>query len=145
MAGQARAGTRLQLKLARRLDGLENDWGEAGTRRSAQYNRLTPGEYRFRVSACDNDGVWNETEAALRLTVVPRFWETKWFQFGMGLVLIGGVALTVWQIERSRTRRKLAGIERERALERAAVERERALSQERARICLLYTSDAADE
>jgi len=117
-----------------RLDGLENDWGEAGTRRSAQYNRLPPGEYKFRVSACDNDGVWNVTEAVLRLTVVPRFWETKWFQFGMGLMLLGGAGFAARQIERSRNRRKLAAVEREHALERAAVERERALTQERARI-----------
>ena len=117
-----------------RLDGLENDWGEAGTRRSAQYNRLPPGEYKFRVSACDNDGVWNVTEAVLRLTVVPRFWETKWFQFGMGLMLLGGAGFAARQIERSRSRRKLTAVERERALERAAVERERALTQERARI-----------
>lgn len=63
-----------------RLHGLDSDWIEAGTRRSATYAQITPGHYLFQVIACNSDGVWNETGAALKLTVVPYWWETAWFQ-----------------------------------------------------------------
>jgi CheY-like chemotaxis protein len=54
-----------------RLDGRDDAWQEAGTRRQAFYNDLRPGQYRFRVIACNNDGVWNEAGAALSFFVAP--------------------------------------------------------------------------
>ena len=107
-----------KLRFRYRLDGLDKDWIAAGIRRSAQYSRLPPGDYTFRVMVCDNYGVWNEQEAALLLTVVPHFWETKWFQAGVGLFLLAGAGLAARQIERAHNRRKLATLEHERALER---------------------------
>src|SRR5262249_23611650 len=44
-----------------RLDGLENDWVDGGTKRTADYSFIPPGEYTFHVIACNNDGIWNET------------------------------------------------------------------------------------
>ena len=41
---------------------------------------MRPGEYRFRVVACNNDGVWNEAGASLGLIVLPHFWQTWWFR-----------------------------------------------------------------
>ena len=63
-----------------KLEGLEEKWIEAGTRRSALYSYLQPGPYRFRVLACNNDGIWNETGAALSLVLLPHFWQTWWFR-----------------------------------------------------------------
>ena len=50
-----------------RLDGHDTEWQEPGTRRQAFYSDLPPGKYRFHVTACNNDGLWNETGATLRL------------------------------------------------------------------------------
>ncbi len=50
-----------------RLDGLEPDWVDVGTRRVAYYSYLKPGDYTFRVIACNNDGIWNENGAGSRL------------------------------------------------------------------------------
>ena len=58
-----------------RLEGLDADWVEAGTRRMAFYSYVPPGNYRFRVIACNSDGVWSETGANLGLTVLPHFWQ----------------------------------------------------------------------
>ncbi len=41
------------------LEGFDKDWVDAGTRRVAYYTNIPPGEYRFRVIACNKDGVWN--------------------------------------------------------------------------------------
>jgi ligand-binding sensor domain-containing protein len=63
-----------------KLDGLEDEWTEAGPRRTAYYIPLEPGHYQFRVQACNNDGVWNEIGAAVALNLLPRFWQTWWFK-----------------------------------------------------------------
>ena len=65
-----------------RLDGLESDWWDVGTRRVAYYSYLKPGNYTFRVMACNNDGLWNEDRPMLAFTVLPRFWQTWWFTWG---------------------------------------------------------------
>ena len=57
------AGTRNQFKY--RLDGLDDDWVYAGSKRAAEYTHLSPGSYRFRVCVCNDDGVWNETGASM--------------------------------------------------------------------------------
>jgi signal transduction histidine kinase len=100
------------------LEGLDQDWVEAGTVRVARYPRIPPGEYRFRVTACNRDGVWNEQGAAVALKVAPHLWEATWFRvaaagcaFG---VLGGGVLLAV----RRRYRRQLERLEQQQALER---------------------------
>jgi len=61
------------------LDGRDTRWEEPGTRRQAFYNDLRPGHYRFRVIACNNDGVWNEAGATLEFNILPAFYQTKWF------------------------------------------------------------------
>ncbi len=62
-----------------RLEGFDDDWHDAGTRREASFTNLGPGAYRFRVIASNNDGVWNEQGAALEFTILPMFYQTNWF------------------------------------------------------------------
>src|SRR5580658_5825678 len=57
-----------------RLDGHDRDWQDAGARREAFYTELGPGKYRFRVIACDSNGVWNETGATLDFAIAPAFY-----------------------------------------------------------------------
>lgn len=70
----------MQMRFKYKLEGLEEDWVEAGPRRTANYSHLQPGNYRFCVQACNNDGVWNEQGAALALILLPHFWQTWWFR-----------------------------------------------------------------
>jgi signal transduction histidine kinase/ligand-binding sensor domain-containing protein len=62
-----------------KLEGSE-DWQDAGTRRQAFYTNPKPGRYRFRVLACNNDGVWNESGATMDFSIAPAFYQTIWFQ-----------------------------------------------------------------
>ncbi len=62
-----------------KLEGYNDSWVEAGTRRVAYYTHLSPGDYRFRVIACNNEGVWNETGAAFEFYLKPHFHQTTWF------------------------------------------------------------------
>ena len=101
-----------------RLEGLEANWVDAGSRRVAHYGYLPPGAYQFRVTACNNDGVWNEAGDILALTVLPHFWQTGWFRVSAAGVLVALTALVAQQISTRRLQFKLRRAEQERALER---------------------------
>nr|WP_315382360.1 triple tyrosine motif-containing protein [uncultured Sphingomonas sp.] len=73
-----------------RLEGIDSDWVDAGTRRDAYYTNLGPGTYRFRVIAANNDGVWNREGATLEFTIPPTFVQSIWFKL---LVGIGGIGI----------------------------------------------------
>jgi len=59
--------------------GAEQPWQDVGSRRDAYFTNPAPGNYRFRVIASNNDGVWNETGASVEFTIPPAFIQTKWF------------------------------------------------------------------
>ncbi len=63
-----------------RMEGLDEDWVEAGNRRVAYFSHLPAGNYTFHVIAANSDGVWNETGARLPVIIVPPFWRTLWFR-----------------------------------------------------------------
>jgi signal transduction histidine kinase/ligand-binding sensor domain-containing protein len=63
-----------------RLDGVDQDWVESGTRRVAFYTQLGPGHYSFRVIASNNDGVWNNTGATVLFAIPPTFIQSSLFR-----------------------------------------------------------------
>jgi signal transduction histidine kinase/ligand-binding sensor domain-containing protein len=85
-----------------KLEGFDPDWRDAGTRRQAFYTNLSPRAYRFRVLACNNDGIWNESGATLDFDLLPAFYQTRGFRLLCALVLIilalGIYRLRVWQV-----------------------------------------------
>ena len=74
------------------LEGYDPGWIEAGARRSAYYTNLSHGNYTFRVTACNNDGIWNEAGVALNIRIAPHWWQTGWAYTGYAL----GVFLALW-------------------------------------------------
>jgi signal transduction histidine kinase len=89
-----------------KLDGVDNEWQSVGTRRQAYYTKLRPGPYRFRVIACNNDGVWNDAGAVLDVNVSPAWFQTNWYRF---LSIACGILL-VSAFYRLRVRQVAAGI-----------------------------------
>jgi len=71
-----------------KLEGWDHDWQDAGTRRQAFYNNLPPRNYRFRVVACNNSGVWNEAGTFLDFSIAPAYYQTWWFRSLCGLAFL---------------------------------------------------------
>ena len=106
-----------KVRFKHRLAGLDTDWSEAAASRTARYLQLPPGEYRFQVIACNNDGVWNERGATLAFTLRPHFWQTRWFLAGGVLSVIAFVAGGIRSRERRKLRREMEQLERQHAVE----------------------------
>ena len=68
-----------QIRFKYKLEGFNEDWIEAGTRRTAYYSYLPPGNYTFRLLVANSDGVWNQKETTLEIKVLARFYQTNWF------------------------------------------------------------------
>ncbi len=71
------------------LEGLDRDWIYSGNRRYVGYTHLEPGRYIFRAKASNNDGVWNESGAAITVIISPPFWKTWWFIAIMTIIFSG--------------------------------------------------------
>ena len=82
-----------------KLEGYDKDWISAVGDRKAFYTNIPTGDYTFRVIACNNDGVWNETGASYSFRIKPFFWETTLFRISAVVFLL----LVVWLIVKWRT------------------------------------------
>jgi ligand-binding sensor domain-containing protein/signal transduction histidine kinase len=80
-----------------KLEGFDADWVEAGTERTAHYTRLPPGSYVFRVTAANADGLWNETSAAVTVTLEPHLWETNLF-WGIAALVVAAMGTSLWML-----------------------------------------------
>ncbi len=107
-----------RLRFRYRLEGLDSDWVEAGTGRSAVYNYLPPGEYLFRAAVSSGEGAWNEAGAEISFHVLPYFWQTWWFTTLSALAVMSLTGGIFRYLEKRKLHRRLAHIEQERALER---------------------------
>jgi signal transduction histidine kinase/sugar lactone lactonase YvrE len=97
----------LKTRFRYRLEGLDPDWVDAGTRRQALYTNLPPRDYTFRVSVSQDDGRWSETEATWAFTLSPRFYQTWWFG-GVVALTLAGVTWGAWQVRVRQLRRQFA-------------------------------------
>ncbi len=77
------------------LEGFDDQWIDADTRRRVYYTNIPPGDYIFRVKASNSEGIWNETGASLAVRLPPQLHETWWFRISGALVLAAGVVVFV--------------------------------------------------
>jgi ligand-binding sensor domain-containing protein/signal transduction histidine kinase len=96
-----------------RLEGFDKEWVDAGTERIGLYTHIPPGTYKFRVIACNNDGVWNETGALLNLYLNPYFYQTYWFYAAVAATL-GLMALAIYRLRVKGIKAQFAAVLEER-------------------------------
>ncbi len=100
------------------LENYDNEWREVGTQHTASYPMLPPGEYVFRVKAANNNGVWNEEGASLRIIINPPWWNTFW-AYGLYLLIFALAAFAADRYFRSRVIQKERERSQTRELEQA--------------------------
>ncbi|HEX4807699.1 MAG TPA: two-component regulator propeller domain-containing protein [Bryobacteraceae bacterium] len=116
-----------------KLEGFDKEWVDAGQRRVAFYTNISPGEYRFAVTACNNDGVWNPAGASIPLRLEPHFYETRLF-ISFCIALLGAMSFGIYRIRINRLianekRLVLLVNDRTQALQAEVQEKERARSE----------------
>ncbi len=69
-----------RLRFSYRLVPYDKEWVDAGTRRTAHYTNMPPGEYSFEVIAANSFGIWNKHGAGVRFVLQPHYYQTSWFR-----------------------------------------------------------------
>ena len=105
------------------LEGFDKEWYYAGAKRTGRYSNLPDGTYTLRVRGSNNDGVWSDQEATLKVTVVGPFWRTPWFMLLAGLAVVGSATGRMLRRRQVKEVQRRAAEERRRDLERQVVER----------------------
>ncbi|MFZ6760924.1 sensor histidine kinase [Undibacterium sp. Ji50W] len=105
------------------LENVDTDWQDAGSSRTATYTDLGPGEYRFKVIAANNDGVWNTEGAAARFYIEPAFYQTYWFRTLITIIILAALfGLYKWR--RAQIASQIYSRIEERLMERERISRE---------------------
>jgi signal transduction histidine kinase len=117
-APRLRPGALKRARFKYRMENHETAWTDAGDSRTAPYSKLPPGDYTFRVKACNEDGIWNETGAWLAIKVLPPFWRQWWFLAGATLCMLGVIVSGVHYVSTQRLQRQLADLRQQQALEK---------------------------
>jgi ligand-binding sensor domain-containing protein len=81
-----------------KLEPFEKDWNQVGLERKANYTNIKPGDYIFKVKASNEDGIWNNDELSLNITMLPPWWKTFWFK----IILVIAVFLLFFMYYRYR-------------------------------------------
>ncbi|HWS00715.1 MAG TPA: two-component regulator propeller domain-containing protein [Prolixibacteraceae bacterium] len=63
-------------KYAYRMEGISDEWVDIGNRKFVPFSALQAGEYIFKVRGSNNDGVWNDREISLVITILPPWWKS---------------------------------------------------------------------
>ncbi len=106
-----------------KLEGHDHDWQDVGNRRLAFYTNLPPGDYRFRIMACNNSGVWNEAGTFLDFSVAPAYYQTTWFRVLFVAVLLLSLA-ALYQLRLRQVARQVRVRMEERLAERERIARD---------------------
>jgi signal transduction histidine kinase len=103
---------------AYKLEGVDPDWVNAGTRDAAYYNNIKPGHYVFRVAGRNSELAGNSPGSSVNLTLQPHYWQTWWFKFVSVLASLSLAAAGARFVTRRRMETRLLQLEHQHAIER---------------------------
>jgi signal transduction histidine kinase/CheY-like chemotaxis protein/AraC-like DNA-binding protein/ligand-binding sensor domain-containing protein len=74
---------------AYKLEGVDREWVQAGTRRYVSYTNLDPGKYRLTVRGSNSDGIWSEKPTEIEIIILPPWYRTTWAYLAYFLGFLG--------------------------------------------------------
>ncbi len=88
-----------------KLEGFDTDWVDLGHRRRLTFTNLDAGSYTLRIQGSNNDGLWNEAGASVRIVISPPPWGT-WWAYATYLSLAAGLLAAVFRSQHRRHERQ---------------------------------------
>ncbi|HVW98417.1 MAG TPA: two-component regulator propeller domain-containing protein [Mucilaginibacter sp.] len=76
---------------AYKLKGFDDEWNYVGSKTTASYTNLPPGQYTFQLKYKNSAGLWSPVKNCLEITIIPPFWDTWWFFTLLGIAIVGGI------------------------------------------------------
>jgi len=64
------------IQYAYKLEDFDENWNYVGSKRSATYTNLKPGNYTFKLKAKNSDTDWTYSKSSLVIEISPPFWKT---------------------------------------------------------------------
>ena len=96
-----------RIKFRIKLIGYDEDWVDMGPSRRATYTGLSPGNYNFRVTACNPDGVWNKEGVSFSFYLKPHWYKTWWaFVLYVLIVFFGVFFFVSWRSTKLKKEKK---------------------------------------
>ena len=91
-----------------RLVNYDKVWIDAGNQKFATYTKIPPGDYIFEVNASNNDDLWNDVPAQLRVRIDPPFW-LSWYAYIFYFIIVGLLSyfIVMWIMERQQFKKEL--------------------------------------
>jgi len=111
------------------LEGVDGNWVTSNYKHEAKYTNLKPRDYTFKIIGSNNNGIWNNTPKTIKITVIPPFWKTLWFNIIEILLLIATIAFIIFLRGKKLKREK-------NALEKKVVERTKLISEQKEELIL---------
>lgn len=74
------------LQYSYQLESIDDSWVHAGRTMTVSYNSLRPGSYLFKVRSTDEHGRWMKQVTAVRIHILPNWWQSWWFFMLVGCV-----------------------------------------------------------
>ena len=112
-----------KVKFRYKLQGYDKDWSPPIFLREATYTNLHPGNYSFKVIACNNSGLWNDQGAVFDFVVLPAWYQTLWFLSLSAVAVICLLSVIFW-VRLKAAERELSVRFSERIAERMRIARE---------------------
>ena len=96
-----------QNQYAYKLEGFEKEWNYVGSKTTATYTNIPPGDYIFKVKAANNEGYWNETPETISITLSKPWWTTNLML--ITYILIGlTISFIIYDLTKSKLRQRQA-------------------------------------
>jgi streptogramin lyase len=92
-------------RYAYQLIGFDKKMIGLGMNRLISYTNVPPGNYRLKVIASNNDGIWNETGYELALVINPPFWATWWFRT-IAVILLAGLVFIFFKLRENQIKKQ---------------------------------------
>lgn len=89
-----------------KLEGFDEGWLTIGESPLVTYSNLGYGDYVFKVKVSNSDGVWNEQETSLHLSILPPFYLSGWAYCFYVLFFMGCLVCVIFYFKRRNYRKQ---------------------------------------